>query len=125
MKTTGNKLDKIGEVNPFKVPAGYFESFSENIMSQLPEKENKEPQVISLWERVRPWIYMAAMFTGIMLMVNIFIQKPETTQIFSKDVNDISISEIDDFNSYYQERLAYSSYQQALYAEEEPDFFNN
>ena len=122
MKTTGNKLDKIGKVNPFKVPVGYFESFSSNVMSQLPEKENqrsaianKGPQVISLWERVRPWVYVAAMFVGIMLMVNIFVQKPGHTKIFSEDVDNISISEIDDFNSYYQERIAYSSYQEALY----------
>ena len=119
MKTTGNKLDKIGKINPFKAPAGSFETFSENIMFQLPEKEEKKPQVVGLWERVRPWVYMAAMFTGIILMVNLFIQKPESLGIFSEDANNISIDEIEDFNSYYQEKIAYVSYLDALYDDDE------
>ena len=123
MKLTNDRLDKIGKVNPFKVPAGYFENFSDEIMSKLPEKEIREPHTVSLWQRTKPLVYMAAMFTGIMLMVNIFINEPQTSKILSEDVNAISISEIDDFNSYYQERIAYSSYQQVLYAEEDVDFF--
>jgi len=118
MKTTGNNLENIGKVNPFKVPTGYFENFSSSVMSQLPEKEQKEPQVISLWERAKPWFYMAAMFTGIALMVNIFIHRPESTKIFSEDVNNISIDEIDEFNSYYQERMSYASYLETLYDDE-------
>jgi hypothetical protein len=117
MKTTGNKLDKIGKANPFKVPAGYFENFSSSFMSQLPEKEYKEPKIISLWQRVRPWMYAAAMIAGVMFMANIFIHKSESTGIFSEDVNKISITEIDEFNSYYQDKVAYASYQAALYDE--------
>jgi len=123
MKTTANKLNNIGKVNPFRVPAGYFENFTENIMSQLPEKENKKPQVISLWERVRPWAYMAATVAGVMLMINIFVFQPEPAKIFSGDVSNISIDDIDEYDSYYQERMAYSSYQQALHGEGEADFF--
>ena len=121
MKTTNSKLDNIGKINPFKVPEHYFERFCDNMMSQLPEKEIKEPQVVGMWERMKPWVYMAAMFVGIMLMVNIFVNKSESAGIFSKNVENISISEIDDFNSYYQERIAYSSYQQALYTEEDTE----
>lgn len=123
MKTVENRLEKIGKTNPFNVPEGYFECFSENIMSQLPEKENKNPQIVSLWGRVRLWSYVAAMFAGVMLMVSIFVRNSEPTNIFSEDVDNISISEIDDFNYYYQERLAYSSYQQELFAEGDPDIF--
>ncbi len=123
MKITANKLNNIGKANPFRVPAGYFENFSENLMSQLPEKENKESQVISLWERVRPWMYMAAMFAGIVLMVNIFVSHPEPVGIFSEDVNEISIDEIDEFDFYYQDKIAYASYQQVF--QEESDSFNN
>lgn len=115
MKTTGNRLNEIGKTNPFKVPAGYFESFSNNIMSQLPEKEKKNPQVVNLWERVRPWVYMAAMVTGVALVFNIFAHKPQPEGIFSKDVKNIPITEIEDLNSYYQEKGAYVSYLDALY----------
>ncbi|MCL2650394.1 MAG: hypothetical protein FWD60_05110 [Candidatus Azobacteroides sp.] len=121
MKTTSSNLDNIGKINPFKVPVGYFEGFCDNMMSQLPEKENKKPQVVGLWERVKPWVYMAAMVAGIMLMINIFVNKSDSSGIFSKDVKNIPISEIDDFDSYYQEKMAYSSYQQALYDEEDSE----
>ena len=118
METTGNKLNNIGKVNPFKAPPGYFESFSTNIMSQLPEKENRRPQVINLWERVRPWVYMAAMVAGVALIFNIFAPKSEAAGIFSKDVKNIPITEIDELNSYYQEKGAYVSYLDALYSDE-------
>jgi len=121
MKTTGNKLNEIGKANPFKVPAGYFESFSHNIMSQLPEKEKKNPQVLNLWERVRPWVYMAAMVAGVTLMFNVFAHKSESEGIFSKDVKNIPIAEIDELNSYYQDKGAYVSYLDALYNDESND----
>ena len=123
--TTDNKLNKIGKVNPFKVPVGYFENFSDSIMSQLPEKENKKSLVVSLWERMKPWVYMAAMFVGIMLMVNIFVHKPNPVKIFSENVDNISIAVIDDFYSYYEEKMAYASYQEALYEDEIVSFSSN
>ena len=118
MKTTDSKLNVIGKTNPFKVPEGYFESVQEQILSQLSEKEVRKPQVVSLWEQVKPWVYMAAMFTGIMLMVDIFVDRQKTSGILSKDVSNISISEIDDFNSYYEEKMAYASYLEVLYEDE-------
>ena len=123
MKLTNNNLDKIGKANPFQVPDGYFANLSDIIISQLPEKGIKKPQVVNMWHRVQPLIYLAAMFTGIVLIFKFFVNEPQTSKILSEDINNISISEIDDFNSYYQERMAYSSYQQILYAEEDVDFF--
>jgi len=34
-------------------------------------------QEITLWQRVKPWIYMAAMFCGIMLSVRVFVGEPQ------------------------------------------------
>ena len=66
MEANKNNLDQLKEKNPFKVPEGYFEHLSVQIMDQLPEKE---PVVvakqISLMDRVRPWLYMAAVFAGL------------------------------------------------------------
>ena len=121
---TNTKLETIGKKNPFKVPEGYFETFSDKLMSQLPEKEKQEVPVINMWERMKPWVYMVAMFVGIMLMVNTFVNKTETSSILSKNVEEISISEIDDFYSYYEDKIAHSSYQQMLYSEEEMEYFN-
>lgn len=71
-------LRKIGTKNPFAVPEGYFDSFPQELMEKLPEKEPllsvSEP---TLWQRVKPWIYMTAMFCGIMLSVRIFVGEPK------------------------------------------------
>lgn len=73
-----NILRKVGTKNPFSVPDNYFEDFTRELMTKLPEKEPMpsmpEPTV---WQRVKPWIYMAAMFCGIMLSVRIFVGEPK------------------------------------------------
>ena len=73
-----NILRKVGTGNPFRVPEHYFDNFTEELMGKLPEKEplpfSTEP---TLWERVKPWVYMAAMFCGIMLSVRIFVGEPQ------------------------------------------------
>ena len=73
-----NILRKVGTKNPFSVPDGYFEKFSEELTSRLPEKKTVLiPSEPTLWERVKPWIYMVAMFCGIMLSVRIFVGVPQ------------------------------------------------
>ena len=39
---------KYGSGNPFKVPEGYFEQFTSELMSKLPEKEMKPVLSLSL-----------------------------------------------------------------------------
>ena len=71
-------LQKIGKKNPFTVPENYFENFTQELMDKLPAKEavlqTEEPTV---WQRVKPWLYMAAMFCGIMFSVRIFVGEPQ------------------------------------------------
>lgn len=71
-------LGKIGKENPFRVPENYFEGFTQELMEKLPAKE-AVPQVETptLWLRFKPWLYMAAMFCGIMLSVRIFVGEPK------------------------------------------------
>lgn len=60
-----NKLKlKYGTRNPFRVPDNYFEQFTSRIMEQLPEHQTGENEVRepSRWQRLRPFLYMAAMF---------------------------------------------------------------
>lgn len=72
MKEEDKLLKKIGTENPFRVPEGYFEGFTSDLMSRLPEKEktdiHREP---TTWEKVRPWLYMAAMFIGAALIIRV------------------------------------------------------
>ena len=63
-----NNLDELMGRNPFKVPDGYFEGFTERMMNQLPEKQVERPTVISLYDRVKPWLYMAAAFAGLVFL---------------------------------------------------------
>ena len=77
-----NILKKAGTDNPFSVPDHYFEDFSRNLMAKLPEKEPLSlPEEPTLWQRVKPWIYMAAMFCGIMLSVRVFVGEPQKEEI--------------------------------------------
>ena len=62
MKKEENNLDRLKGTNPFTVPEGYMEGLTERIMSQLPEKQEERAKRISLMDRVRPWLYMAAVF---------------------------------------------------------------
>jgi hypothetical protein len=74
MKT---KLDKIIDSYrtnpPFRVPDHYFAHFNEEIMSRLPEKK-VAPQTgkrVSMWDKVKPLVYMAAMFAGLYFSINL------------------------------------------------------
>ena len=71
--TTEDSLQKrIGKENAFRVPDGYFESFTSKVMNSLPEKEKiEEPRKPTAWEKVRPLLYMAAMFVGAMLIIRV------------------------------------------------------
>ena len=66
MKEESTILNKFGKEPGFKVPAGYFEDFNKKMLEQLPEVEITEVDTKpSLWLRVRPYVYMAAMFAGV------------------------------------------------------------
>ena len=76
-----NILRKVGTQNPFRVPENYFEDFTQELMNKLPEKEPmlclSEP---TLCQRVKPWVYMTAMFVGIILSVRIFVGEPKNDE---------------------------------------------
>ena len=58
MKEDKDLLKKYGKKNPFTVPEGYFQDFSEKLMEQLPEKEVMPEPEIRMWDRIKPWVYM-------------------------------------------------------------------
>ena len=108
-----NILRKVGTKNPFSVPDGYFEKFSEELTSRLPEKETVLiPSEPTLWERVKPWIYMVAMFCGIMLSVRVFVGVPQKEDFPSITLaeaesieaeeweNIVRMSRLDDYDLY-------------------------
>ena len=97
MKEEDKLLKKIGTENPFRVPEGYFEGFTSDLMSRLPEKEktdvHREP---TTWEKVRPWLYMAAMFIGAALIIRVAspgetVSNGQQQQQIAADESDIEI----------------------------------
>lgn len=52
---------KFGKEQPFQVPEGYFESFADQFMAQLPEREARVVAlpVRSRWQSTRRWIAAA------------------------------------------------------------------
>lgn len=74
-------LKKINRRDGITVPDGYFEQLNRRIMAQLPElPAEEEPRRSSLWLKIRPYAYMAAMFGGIYCMMQLFdiIRHPKT-----------------------------------------------
>lgn len=65
--------EKVGSKLPYTVPEGYFKSFKENLMQNLPEYPEKPvSKPLSRWQRLKPYVYLAAMFAGIWCMMQIF-----------------------------------------------------
>ena len=73
MKEDTELKNRLGKENPFKVPEGYFENVIPEIMKQLPEIEEQGQDEVTLWERVKPWVYMVAMFCGLMFSVRVMM----------------------------------------------------
>lgn len=108
-----NLEKKYGRQNPFKVPDDYFASLDRRIMEELPsypEKPRYAPQ--RGWQKFKPYIYLAAMFAGIWLMMKVFHNVSGMTDVNFDNPPQAVISMIDD-NDYYPVYLE-SSY--------EPDF---
>ena len=100
MKEEDKLVKKIGTENPFRVPEGYFEGFTSDLMSRLPEKEktdiHREP---TTWEKVRPWLYMAAMFIGAALIIRVAspgesVSNGQQQQQIAADESDIEMEYI-------------------------------
>ena len=88
MKEDTELKNRIGKENPFKVPEGYFENIVPEIMKQLPETEVQEEVEVTMWERVKPWVYMVAMFCGLMFGLRVMMNdKPVSMGINAGDVS--------------------------------------
>ena len=81
----------------FRVPDGYFESLTQRVMDRLPSDEASlsaasqsgssspkeatpaalQPEEITLWQRVRPWIYLAALFAGAAFIIRVASPSPQ------------------------------------------------
>lgn len=76
MKTEHDILNSIGRRDGMTVPDGFFEDFAKRMEASLPYRREAEekPAVphLTAWNRMRPYVYMAAMFAGIWCMLKMF-----------------------------------------------------
>ena len=105
MKQTDLLKDKIGKEGPFKVPEKYFDTFREKMSSSLPPYPEKPVErKLSVWHRVRPYVYLAAMFAGIWCMMKVF--------------HNVSENQLNPSNNF-QDQIA-----QVMYDQETMDFYS-
>jgi hypothetical protein len=82
--------------NPFRVPEGYFEGLTSQVIDNLPERQQVEVAAVTPWQRVLPWLYLAAVFTGLLVFFRTLIPV-QTSDLYSEE---------DDYEEYLQEEYS-------------------
>ena len=111
MEAKWNKLDELKGENPFKVPDGYIEGLGKQIMAAIPEESYTEATVISMRDRIRPWLYIASVFVGLLIILRIFIspvsqethQQDDTSSYFQALVSEEILQDISEDDLEYLE----------------------
>ena len=72
-------LRKVDHNDGLRTPDGYFDTFAARMEVRLPrlemEREGAGASHVlhrSVWQRIRPYVYMAAMFMGVWCMMQMF-----------------------------------------------------
>ena len=66
-------LNKYGKDPGFKVPENYFDDFNKKMAEMLPDVEITPVDIKpTMWQRIKPFAYLAAMFAGIWCMMSVF-----------------------------------------------------
>ncbi|MCM1319192.1 MAG: hypothetical protein NC217_02285 [Muribaculaceae bacterium] len=117
MKAEDKLKQKYGSDPGFRVPEDYFDTVFVKISSELPEyPEAQTIKTLSRWQRIKPYVYLAAMFAGIwctMKMVNmmsnsqqevsldnppaIVAQAMDSPEVLAQVTSQPSVMVIDDF----------------------------
>lgn len=114
MKEEKELVARYGKKQPFNVPEGYFKQFHEQLMSSLPEATPRPAPAtkVTFMARIKPWIYMAAMFVGTIFIVQglVSVQKHYFPTDNIAAAEEIYTDEEDCFmsSSLYNEYVLYS-----------------
>lgn len=108
----------------YATPEGYFDQLEERLLAQLPLEEQEEtlPQKPTLWVRLRPILYLAAVFVSMNLIFRAFHSSTQPQPATTAEASAPATEEVyDDYLSDYAERMqagqAYSVYYQDLSGE--------
>ncbi len=114
MNTDSELKARYGTKTPYKVPEGYFEQFHEQLMSRLPEAtpEAAPEAKITLMTRIKPLLYLAAMFVGIVFLMQgiAYVQHSQTARSEQMALEELYDDAADHFmsSSLYDEYVLYS-----------------
>lgn len=101
MKEEEKIIQKCGKKNPFEVPQGYFEGFTQQLMEKLPEQPTdtvgeQTEYTITPWQRIKPLLYLAAMFVGLTVCVRgIFPEQPNEEKASTESLSVSNEEEMD------------------------------
>ena len=119
METKKQTLADIGNKVPFKVPEDYFSQLNHSIMAKLPEKEDPVIRKVTLWDKSKTWLYMAAMFLGLFFTIKVLTTNTQTkptekntasTSISQQNYwSDVEISE-EEFFEYIETQFVDENY---------------
>lgn len=99
-------LKQVDRRSGMTVPDGYFADFASRMMEQLPEKKQEKILPRTWWQRSRPYIYMAAMFSGIWLMMWLFNDiSGRSSNHMSDNPVIATVLQSDNFYDYYMQDL--------------------
>lgn len=91
MKEEEELIKKIGKDNAFRVPAGYFENFTAKLMDKLPENPVMPKVEVTMWTKMKPWVYMAAVFIGAALFIRVLhFTGSEKSEVQQQAKNELS-----------------------------------
>ncbi len=108
MKENNDILKTIARRDGTTVPDGYFDSFARRMAEALPERPelaamNAVAAPRTLWGRVRPYVYMAAMFAGVWCMLKMFTTVAGDSRLAPMEKNPVMAEALasDDFMNTY------------------------
>lgn len=101
MDTKQKNLNDLGKKNPFIVPDGYFEQLTSNIMDQLPDKEPEKVVRVTLMDKVRPWLYMAAIFAGLGLFFKTLVGTDISKPVSNENIMEAQVVNLSDEELYW------------------------
>ena len=127
-----NILETVNHNDGLKVPEGYFEDFARRMEASLPQQEwereaasdadDGKPRVLprSVWQKVRPYVYMAAMFMGVWCMMKMFdLMRPSNEDIGIENNSTLAEAVSNDvfINDYYTSSVDDGELLDELYAD--------
>ncbi|MCI9608050.1 MAG: hypothetical protein HFJ94_07755 [Muribaculaceae bacterium] len=112
-------LEQIAHSDGMTVPEGYFADFAARMEAALPERKPVEPPVVrTTWQKVRTYVYMAAMFAGIWCMMKTLdLMRPSTPmpgEVLTEALNDDNFISDYYLNNVYEDELLNNLYEEGI-----------